>query len=139
MTYEQWRITYQNSEQACRALWKEFSEVKQECELISELSSKQDKALAELEKQNAELAAHCELLTKALIDVEAESTSGYYDIPAWLYSDVTEAMNAKPQQSLAKHDADVIKDMLDMLDGALHYECKTEIIEYVDQLRQQAK
>lgn len=52
-------------------------------------------------KKRDELKAHCERLTSVLIDVESESTSGYLELPSWLYSDVANAMNAKPSQSLA--------------------------------------
>ncbi len=92
MTYDQWRITYQSGNQAAQAAWVE---------------------LCKVTKERDELLAHCERLTSVLIDVESESTSGYYDIPPWLYSDVITAMNAKPEKSLAEIKLKAIEKAID--------------------------
>jgi len=103
------------------------------------ITDKLMRRLREVEQERDELAAHCELLTKVLIDVEGESTSGYYDIPAWLYSDVIEVMNANPEKSLAKHDADVIDTAINKLYKYIGYGATLSLQNYSDQLRKQRK
>lgn len=107
MTYDQWRITYQSGNQAAQAAWVE---------------------LCKVTKERDELLAHCERLTSVLIDVESESTSGYYDIPPWLYSDVITAMNAKPEQSLEAIKNEANKDMANwMINSTMSHEYKDVI------------
>jgi hypothetical protein len=99
----------------------------------------------ELEKQLAESVAHCERLTSVLIDVESESTSGYYDIPPWLYSDVITAMNAKPEKSLAEIKLKAIEKAIDSCETvAIVMEFRrgvrpSDLRAYANQLIQQAK
>ena len=71
-------------------------------------TSKATRKLAEAEQRIIELKEHCEMLTIVLSDVEYQSEY----LPEWLYSKVTTAMNAKPEHSLAKHDAETISDVV---------------------------